>query len=460
MTTLAYEITNPYSLDVGYARADEYFSSIWMMREETLFGLAERCQGMNIALHVEKSTKQASGDLMSGANPVQFEDGVAVISLAGPLMKQVSSLSGGTSTVAAKKQIRNAAASKEVQAILLRVESPGGTSAGTLELANEVAAASKKKPVWAYAEDLMASAAYWVGSQAQQIFANPTAIVGSIGTYAVIRDLSGHAAQLGVKVHVIRAGEMKGAGEPGTEVTPAMLAEWKRVVDGLNAHFVDGVASGRKHAGLSRKMVDALADGRVYIGQEAVGNQLIDGVQSFEQTLAQLTKLVSSTSAGRSKSAMSEAPAVPVAASFRELKTSLPGADADFIASCQEKELTLDGARSCWMTTLSDRLFKSEEKVAELTAKNATLQAELDAEKAKPKSTRPGAPALADSGNPQPESSGDPVAAWNAAIEAKVASGTPRWEAAKAVAKEQPELRSAYVDATSAIAPKTRDQHR
>jgi signal peptide peptidase SppA len=456
MTTdvLDYRITNPYTLDVGYARADEYFSSVWMMREETLFALADRCQGMNIAVHVAKSAKPDTDDLMSWANPVQFEDGVAVISLAGPLMKQASSLGGGTSTVAARKQIRNAAASKEVQAILLKIESPGGTSAGTLELANEVAAASKKKPVWAYAEDLMASAAYWVGSQAQQIFANPTAIVGSIGTYAVIRDLSGHAAQLGVKVHVIRAGEMKGAGEPGTEVTPAMLAEWKRVVDGLNAHFVDGVASGRKQAGLSRKMVEALADGRVYIGEEAVANQLIDGVQSFDKTLSQITKLVSSTSAGRSKSAMSSESG-PVAATFTELKQTFPHADAAFRERCLESSMTLDKARDAYASDLQAKLSAADARIEKLEGEKATLQTELEAEKNK-RPSRPGAPALADSGNPQPETSGNAVETWNAAVAAKVTGGMTKQDAVKAVAKEQPELREAYVEATQRPAKKSR----
>jgi ClpP class serine protease len=248
---------------------------------------------------------------------------------------------------------------------------------------------------------------------------------------------------------------MKGAGEPGTEVTPAMLAEWKRVVDGLNAHFVDGVASGRKQAGLSRKMVEALADGRVYIGEEAVANQLIDGVQSFDKTLSQITKLVSSTSAGRSKSAMSSESG-PVAATFTELKQTFPHADAAFRERCLESSMTLDKARDAYASDLQAKLSAAESRAEKAETEKADLEKQLAEEKAKPKSTRPGAPALADSGNPQPESSGNAVETWNAAVAAKVTGGMTKQDAVKAVAKEQPELREAYVEATQRPARKSR----
>jgi protease-4 len=130
---------------------------------------------------------------------------VAVISLTGKLMKQQASMGGGTSTVQARRDIRAAASDPDIGAILLRIDSPGGTAAGTKELADEITAAKTKKPVWAYVEDMAASAAYWAASQASRIIANETALVGSIGTYGVVQDTSGMAAMEGVKVHVIRS---------------------------------------------------------------------------------------------------------------------------------------------------------------------------------------------------------------------------------------------------------------
>src|SRR5581483_9650939 len=108
----------------------------------------------------------------------------------GMLMKGQSSM-GGTSTVMARRDIRQAVADQDVAGILLAIDSPGGTVAGTDDLAAEVRQARTSKPVWAAIDDLGASAAYWVASQTQRVTVNsPTALVGSIGTLQVIRDLS------------------------------------------------------------------------------------------------------------------------------------------------------------------------------------------------------------------------------------------------------------------------------
>jgi len=186
-----------------------------------------------------------------------------------------------------RQQIRHAFRNTDAAGILLRFDSPGGTVAGTEDLAADIAAAAGGKPVYGYAEDLCASAAYWGYSQCTKTFANATALVGSIGTYMAIEDLSGHAEQLGVKVHVIRAGTFKGAGTPGTEITDDQLAEWQRIVDELNAHFIAGVARGRR---MGESKVRELADGRVHVGQAAVQLGLVDVIESFDDTLARLSR--------------------------------------------------------------------------------------------------------------------------------------------------------------------------
>src|SRR5690606_31819803 len=129
----------------------------------------------------------------------------------GAMTKQGSSF-GGASTVRTRRAIRSAAADKSVSAIMLLIDSPGGSVSGTSDLADDVANAKKKKPVYAYIEDTCCSAAYWVASQCSAIYANPTAIVGSIGTYMVVADYSRMAENAGVKVHCISTGKYKGAG--------------------------------------------------------------------------------------------------------------------------------------------------------------------------------------------------------------------------------------------------------
>jgi len=120
----------------------------------------------------------------------RIAEGIAVIPLAGPLMK-IDSKFGSTNTVRVRRALRAALADPDVRGILLHIDdSPGGTMAGTADLAAAVAAANLEKPVWAQIDDMGASAAYWVAAQARRIVANATAELGSIGVVAVLEDSS------------------------------------------------------------------------------------------------------------------------------------------------------------------------------------------------------------------------------------------------------------------------------
>lgn len=219
--------------------------------------------------------------------------GIAVISMSGPMTKGGSYWDAGCSTVAVRKQIRAAATDDECKGILLRIDSPGGTVSGTEDLARDVMIAASKKPVYAFCEDNCCSAAYWVASQATRIYANPTAVVGSIGTYAVVTDYSEMASMAGLKVHVLSTGEHKGAGSPGAEITEPQLAEFQRLVDDLNRHFLSSIGRGRS---MGQKRVKEIADGRVWLARTADGSEdalslgLIDAVGSFDQAFTDLTK--------------------------------------------------------------------------------------------------------------------------------------------------------------------------
>src|SRR5690606_13420747 len=151
-------------------------------------------------------------------------NGIAVINIAGPMMKGGSSF-GGASTVRTRRDIRQAVADDAVSGIMLHIDTPGGTVAGAADLAAEVREARRKKPVRAHISDLGASAAYWIASQAESITANETALIGSIGAVAVVQDTSGMAEKAGITVHVLSTGKHKGAFAPGSKVTEEQLAE-------------------------------------------------------------------------------------------------------------------------------------------------------------------------------------------------------------------------------------------
>jgi len=207
-------------------------------------------------------------------------NGTAMIPVRGPMMKRVGFLGmlfGFTGTDMIRQAVRSATANEEIGSILLQIESPGGHVDGIHELAEAVRKAADVKPVAAHIEDIGASAAFWVASQADTITANPTAQIGSIGTMAIIADMSGMAEQEGIKIHVISTGEFKGMGVPGTEVEDVHLAEIQRMVNDTNAFFTKAVRAGR---GMSAERFKAVGDGRVHIASEAQKLGLIDKVTS------------------------------------------------------------------------------------------------------------------------------------------------------------------------------------
>lgn len=208
--------------------------------------------------------------------------GVAIVPISGPMQKGVSKM-GGTSTVATRRAIRAAADDNKVSAIMLRVESPGGHVSGTHELAEEVTRARASKPVHAHIDDLGASAAYWVASQAETITANIAARVGSIGVMTVLRDTSEAMERAGIKTHVIASSPLKGVGMPGSEITDEAIASIQKLVDSTAHLFVGAIAKGRN------SVASGALTGEVFTASDARELGLIDRVMSFEDALNAIT---------------------------------------------------------------------------------------------------------------------------------------------------------------------------
>jgi signal peptide peptidase SppA len=217
--------------------------------------------------------------------PYQMDGGVAIFELNGEMMKEPSSWDDSAGTVGMRRSIRRAKADPDVTAGVLVIDSPGGSVAGTAELAADVAAFAKVKPLYAFCDDLCASAAYYVASQANAIYANRSALVGSIGVFMVVYDLSQMAEQEGIAVHVIRDGDMKGAGAPGTPITDAQKAHWQEIVSGYGRQFRSAVMRGRS---MSADALAPLADGKVFFAEKARDSGLIDGVTTLDNVISKL----------------------------------------------------------------------------------------------------------------------------------------------------------------------------
>jgi len=436
---------------LGVPRIDQYFGLL-AIEERYCRSAFEQVRSMDLVLHVQeqkrlRSSAMRSDSISDRASYPVSSGGVAIVEMTGPLMKQVSSFSGGTSSVFAKKQIRSAARDQEVGGILLKFDSPGGTTSGTMDCFDEIQAVAAKKPVWAYCEDMCASAAYFMACGADKIFSNATALVGSIGTYMVVYDQSAAATMQGLKVHVLSTGKYKGAGVAGTEITPEQLADFQRIVDETNSLFLAAVQKGR---GMDAKTVADIADGRCHLAEAAADLGLIDGIQSFDETLSGLEMLAGKPS-GRSvarsttrsqsmakENATQESATADVViagvtgpATYNQIVAECVGADPAFICKQLEAGATIAQATKAWMI--------------EQNARVAAAKSETEAARAK--ANKPGSDPLP-AGNPEAaDAAGNAVAEFDAKIDAALPrfNGNRR-RALSFVAKANPALHKAYVE--------------
>jgi capsid assembly protease len=264
---------------------------------------------------------RADGQLLSddeiqariGAGPAQRSaytaGSVAVLPLYGVLMPRatlMSEISGGTSLERFSAALRELAASDNVGSIVIDVHSPGGSCYLVPETAAEVRAARSKKPVIAVADTLSASAAYHIASQADELIASPSALVGSIGVYTAHEDWSKFDANLGVKTTLISAGKYKTEGNPFEPLSEEARQAMQASVDELYALFVADVAKGR---GVSVADVrNGFGEGRVLTAKAALAAGMVDRIEPMQATLARLAKGGSPAKGARAEAGDGEEP--------------------------------------------------------------------------------------------------------------------------------------------------------
>lgn len=443
---MTHEFTAPHSIVLPGINLDQYFG-LWAISVDPFQAIVERWNGVNLHSHVANAASQAAAASQANKDLNVTADGVALIQVRGTLMKSVSSMSGGTSLTYLRRQVQLAAGDGNVKAIMLLVDSPGGTTSGTADAADAIARARAAKPVMSFVEDGAASAAVWLASQADRIYANQaSAVYGSIGVYATLVDASKRAEQLGVKVHVIRTGPNKGMGTLGDAVTPEQLANLQAYVDAVHSQFLGAVASGRKR---SVEAIQEHADGGIFTAAQAVERGLIDGVKTLEAAYAELVGMaqarnkLSTSNAGAKR--MSEQPDnTPKAATIAELKAACPGAPADWLLAQVESGATLAAAQTAFIAHQAKQLDEAKSAAAK-AGEDAKAKggAGLGVDFGRARATPAAGGAVAT------EETGDPVADFNSEVAAAMAGGTPRFAAVQAVARKRPDLHKAYLLATN-----------
>lgn len=212
-------------------------------------------------------------------------DAIAVIHISGVIAGTGDTLAGDVTPEYFLDQMDQAAEDDSVKAILLRVDSPGGTVAASEEISAYVKAS--KKPVVVSIGDIGASGAYMVSSQADEIIAMPGSAVGSIGVISEIPNVSKLLGKVGVEFQVITAGKNKDTGSPFRPLTKEERNLIQGEVDEAYDQFIDIVASGRK---MERSKVESLATGWVWSGAKAKELGLIDTIGTYDDALEAAAK--------------------------------------------------------------------------------------------------------------------------------------------------------------------------
>ncbi|MCG3179697.1 MAG: putative signal peptide peptidase SppA [Phycisphaerae bacterium] len=189
------------------------------------------------------------------------------------------------------EKLDKAADDSRVKAVILRINSPGGTVAASDVMHHELLRFRSKRPdvrVVAAIEDMGASGAYYLACAAEKIYMLPSGIAGSIGVIFQTFSFAGSLKMLGIKAEAIKSGTNKDMASPLHDLSERERALLQQIIDAYYSQFLQAVLDGRP--GLTREKLLPLADGRIYVGAEAKAVGLVDDLLYREQVLARVKK--------------------------------------------------------------------------------------------------------------------------------------------------------------------------
>lgn len=225
------------------------------------------------------------GDV-TGDSTLSLGDSIAVIHLEGTIMG--GSTVGAASPEYILDQLDQALADDSVKAILLRVDSPGGTVAASQEIAMGVKRAAEDKPVVVSVGDICASGGYMVASQADEIIAAPGSSVGSIGVIMEVANVEELLNKVGISFTTLTTGPYKDAGSPYRSLTATETAMLNEQLAVVYDQFIADVAEGRD---MPESKVRELATGWVWLGSEALELGLVDSIGNYNDAVDRAAEL-------------------------------------------------------------------------------------------------------------------------------------------------------------------------
>ena len=225
----------------------------------------------------------------AGGN-LRTSEKVAVIYIQGTILSgNVPAGLGYATSEEISENIRKATADKGVKAIVLRINSPGGSPAAAQEIVGEIEKAQAKGiPVVVSMGDLAASAAYYISAPADYIIASPSTNTGSIGVIWIFQNMSASYKEEGVDYYIAKSGELKDMGGTWRGLTDEEKEYADGVVMEIYEDFITDVSEGRN---MSRSEVKTLADGRIYTGARAKELGLVDGFGNLYDAIDKAAEL-------------------------------------------------------------------------------------------------------------------------------------------------------------------------
>lgn len=215
------------------------------------------------------------------------DDVVAVIYAQG----EIGSGEGDINTVgelSMRRSLQEAARDKKVKAIVLRIDSPGGSALTSDLIWREIEITKKKKPVVVSMGNVAASGGYYIACNGNRIFAEPTTITGSIGVFGVLPNFTTLSNRVGIHTQQVKTHQNAGGYSPFMPLDPAFEKVTQEGVERIYKTFVSRVSDGRK---MSFQAVDSVAQGRVWSGTEAVKIGLVDELGGMDAAVKYAAKL-------------------------------------------------------------------------------------------------------------------------------------------------------------------------
>lgn len=237
--------------------------------------------GLTLAAAAVLPLRREAGPWERGQGPGS-RGAVGVIRIEGVITDEEAGWTGAAGSLRRTlEKLREARRDSAVAAVVIRINSPGGSAAAAQEIAKEVQRLRESgKTVVVSMGDVAASAAYWIASQGDVIVANPATVTGSIGVIMQWQSLEELLEKLGVQSETVKSGPFKDMGSPLRPATPEERKILQGIVNDTYEQFLADVAQGREGR-LSPQRARELADGRIFTGRQALEEGLVDSLGNF-----------------------------------------------------------------------------------------------------------------------------------------------------------------------------------